>query len=193
MSDIIEDIYSFNYSEKLEQQKNERVSQTIDRLTSRINQITNDDKKIVNELFGEFIIEPFGSSVNGFYMHGKNELSDLDISINFYYNPAVNKEKVLQTILPAIDGVSKGEFILIFESKVPLIKYTDSVTKEEWDLWVNGILGVMNSKLIKTYASIDTILYILIKTKSFTICIRYHKMGYFFKILVKALEINRSW
>ena len=133
----------------MEKQKNERVQLTINRITTCINQIKNDDTKVVNDLFGEFIIEPFGSSVNGFYMHGKVEHSDLDLSMNFYYNPAVNKQKVLQTILPAIDIISKGKFTLIFESKVPLIKYVDFVTKEEWDLCVNGTLGVMNSKLIK--------------------------------------------
>ena len=89
-------------------------------------------------------------------MNDKDEKSDLDLSINFYSNPTVNKEKVLNSIIPAIDIVSNGKYNLIFEWKTPIIKYTDSETLVEWDLWVNGILGVYNSKLIKTYTNTDS-------------------------------------
>jgi DNA polymerase sigma len=107
-------------------------------------------------------------------MSSKGVHSDLDLSINFSYNPAVNKKEVLQAIIPAVDKVSDQDFKLIFESKVPLIKYTDSVTKEEVDLCVNGTLGVVNSQLIRTYLNID---------------VRYHKMAYFLKFWTKHWKL----
>ena len=136
---------------------NLKVNRTIERLTTWINKLKNDNENVVTTEFGDFVIEAFGSSVNGFYMHDKSKHSDLDLSISFYSNPTVNKEMVLHTILPAVREVSKENFSLFFEWKVPIIKYTDWETLEEWDLWVNGILGVFNSKLIKAYSNIDTL------------------------------------
>lgn len=106
LNDLIEDVYEYNYSEEREAHKTLNVRKIIERMTKAIKAIQVDDKEAVFEKFGEFIVEPFGSSVNGIYMHNKKDKSDLDISINFYYNPAVNKEEVLQTILPAIHYVS---------------------------------------------------------------------------------------
>ena len=131
LNDLAEDIFEYNYSPAREVQKNLNVSKTIERLTNAIKAIRQDGKELIDEKFGTFIIEPFGSSVNGTYMHSKKDRSDLDISINFYYNPAVVKGEVLQDILPAIDSVSAKNFDLVLDSKVPIAKYTDSVTGEE--------------------------------------------------------------
>ena len=128
---MIEDIYEYNYSEEREARKTLNIQKTIERMTKAIKGIQENGKETVLEKFGEFIIEPFGSSVNGIYMHNKKDKSDLDISINFYYNPAVNKEEVLQIILPAIHYVSNKNFKLVLDSKVPIAKYIDSVTGED--------------------------------------------------------------
>ena len=54
-----------------------------------------------------------------------NKNSDLDISINFYDTPLLDKELILETILPAINEVSKQDFELVLGSKIPVAKYTD--------------------------------------------------------------------
>jgi len=131
LTDLIEDIYDFNFSKSRENYKNNKISVTVQRLTDKIHKIVKDGKEVLEDKFGAFVIEPFGSSVNGLYMHSKSGKSDLDLSINFYYNPAVSKEEVLQVIIPAVDQVSDQNFKLILESVVPIIKYTDSQTGEE--------------------------------------------------------------
>lgn len=176
LTDLIEDVFDYNYSIEKEAQKNLSVNKTINRLTKAIQAIKTDDgKELVNEKFGQFVVEPFGSSVNGIYMHSQKQRSDLDMSINFYYNPALDKKEVLQAILPAIDAVSKKNFDLILLSKVPIANYTDHVTGEECDLIINGNLGVMNSKIIRTYLNIDE---------------RYHKMAYFIKFWTKYWKLT---
>lgn len=170
LGDIIEDVFAYNYSHEKEHLKNLSVHNTVERLTAAIMDIKEDDKSIVIEKYGEFTIEPFGSSVNSIYMHSKENKSDLDLSINFHFNPAVSKEEVLNDIIPAVHSVSGKKFELVLDSKVPIFKYTDQETGEECDLGVNGVLGAYNSKLIKTYLSIDK---------------RVHKMAYFIKFWMK--------
>jgi DNA polymerase sigma len=43
----------------------------------------------------------------------------------------------------------------IVSTNVPLIKYIDKETRLNCDVIINGVLGVKNSELIKSYAEFD--------------------------------------
>jgi len=99
--------------------------------------------------FGEFKVEAFGSTANGLCLEG---IPDIDISISFYNNPYVEKEKVLRLISKSIKSglaglLPEGDLAYkeVVKTMTPLIKYIDKSTDLHVDIVVNGILGVKNS------------------------------------------------
>ena len=97
----------------------------------------------------------FGSNVNNFGTSG----SDIDVSLNT--ENYVNERELLRLIYECyfknLDNDDKLKVTLVAGSnvRIPLIKFDFVVENYTMDLCVNNVLGVINSKLLQTYAEVD--------------------------------------
>ena len=101
------------------------------------------------------ILRLFGSTVNGF----GSKISDLDISMNFQsigFNYGMDNTQALSTLARHLHRhPNLTKIVPIRTAKVPVVKFFDKTLGIEGNIVLRNFLGIRNSQLLRTYASID--------------------------------------
>ena len=105
--------------------------------------------------FKTAVLTVFGSSVNGFSF----SRSDLDISLTFTDHETDEDLDAIEIIENLAQRMLKKQGLLnvqaITSAKVPIIKFTNKMPKIECDISLYNILALENTRMLRTYASID--------------------------------------
>ena len=105
--------------------------------------------------FQTAVLTVFGSSVNGFSF----SKSDLDISLTFTDHETDEDLDAIDIIENLAAKLMKKPGIMnvqaITSAKVPIIKFTTKMPKIECDISLYNILALENTRMLRTYASID--------------------------------------
>ena len=110
----------------------------------------------VRHTYPNAILTVFGSSVNGFSF----AKSDLDISLTFNDHEtdedldAIEIIEILAEKLKEKSGIWQVEAIT--SAKVPIIKFANKTPRIECDISLYNILAQENTKMLRTYSSIDS-------------------------------------
>ena len=127
----------------------------------------------------DYILAPFGSFANGFML---KDNSDLDIAL-IIKDPTIASNVLenhhnLHKSLSAI-GASNFKYFAMDRQFVFQFKIEDDINQiVDVEIVFNNIVGVANTELIWTYASLD---------------IRFHQIGIVFKYLInKAACFNKT-
>ncbi|SBT79226.1 conserved Plasmodium protein, unknown function [Plasmodium malariae] len=116
----------------------------------------------INKHYKNCHVTPFGSIINGLWT--KNSDIDICIQIPVLLNRK-DQVKFLKKICLILDSFNNGIIEQRFSAKVPIIHFYCKCYKNSFelsfDISINNILAVINSKLIQKYVSIDKRLQIM--------------------------------
>ena len=102
------------------------------------------------------VLTVFGSSVNGFSF----SKSDLDISLTFTDHDTdedLNAIEIIEDLAQKLklkSGIWQVEAIT--SAKVPIIKFANKMPRIECDISLYNILAQENTRMLRTYSSIDS-------------------------------------
>ena len=118
----------------------------------------------------------YGSSASKFQLPS----SDLDVTLLIRYN--VDKQEILSFIHKNFEkfkekGQFNGELTLVCDDKLLFPRLTFEYKDVSFDLTINNIIGVQNTKLLDIYASLDS---------------RCYELGILIKLWTKANGIHNS-
>lgn len=109
----------------------------------------------VQQTYPKALLTVFGSSVNGFSF----AKSDLDISLTFTDHESsvdLNAIEIIENLAEKMKGNPAYLNVqAITSAKVPIIKFTNKMPKIECDISLYNVLAQENTRMLRTYASID--------------------------------------
>lgn len=113
--------------------------------------------EFVKQSYPTAVLTVFGSSVNGFSF----SKSDLDISMTFIDHATSPEDLDATEIFENLaEKLKVKPFIAnvqaITSAKVPIIKFTHKTLRVECDISLYNILALENTRMLRTYATIDT-------------------------------------
>ena len=137
--------------------------------------IVNNLQNYIRQSFAGATLRLFGSSANGFGFRG----SDLDICLTFHGNETGENIDPINIIVSVADRLKRyrecNNVMAITTAKVPIVKFTMKKSNIEGDLSLYNVLAIANTKLLATYANIDT---------------RVKILGYAMKFFAKLCDIG---
>ena len=117
--------------------------------------IVKDLTLFVKQIYPTATLTLFGSSVNGFSF----ARSDLDLSMTFEDHLTDEKLDYAEIIEKLGERLKQKQGMInvqsITSAKVPIIKFTHKVTRIEGDISLYNILALENTRMLRTYSSID--------------------------------------
>ncbi|CAD8107425.1 unnamed protein product [Paramecium primaurelia] len=142
------------YNEKkMSEETKEKIMKSIEKFVKLLKQI---NYKSLNPPLSKLYHSYFGSLLNGF----GTQSSDVDYTI--LTNSYVNEKQFLQFTKQEIEKIIKSNqtyqrFVIeryVDSARIPVINIKDTIENVEFDLCVNNILGVINTKLLNQYANL---------------------------------------
>lgn len=93
-----------------------------------------------------------GSSQNGLWIFG----SDIDLVLVFHNKMAHNQHYLIKHCGKVLKKIAKpGSVCYVPASKVPILRFKESISSIDIDLSVNNVLAIYNSDLVFAYCQID--------------------------------------
>ncbi|CAK63281.1 unnamed protein product (macronuclear) [Paramecium tetraurelia] len=137
----------------MSEETKEKIMKSIERFVKLLKQVKYQS---LNPPLSKLYHTYFGSLLNGF----GTQSSDVDYTI--LTNSYVNEKQFLQFTKQEIEKIIKSNknysrFVIeryVDSARIPVINIKDTVENVEFDLCVNNILGVINTKLLNQYASL---------------------------------------
>ncbi|KAK2193559.1 hypothetical protein NP493_10g07028 [Ridgeia piscesae] len=130
-----------------------RVNQTQDLYISKMN-LRDALYAIMKDVFPYCGLYVVGSSMNGF---GSNS-SDMDLCLMLCHSQIDQKREATEILNILYKALRKCLFlkqVLLIRAKVPILKFTDAVSRVECDLNVNNSVGIRNTHLLNSYSKMD--------------------------------------
>ena len=117
------------------------------------------EKSIASKFEGSKL-SPFGSMESGLSLKG----GDFDLCLQI---PNADEKKILKRIGGMLRGQGMEKVQTISRAKVPIVKFVDPRSGLNVDISINNTLALYNTKLLSTYANLDT------RVRDLTICVKH--------------------
>ncbi|KAJ7513911.1 hypothetical protein O6H91_23G048900 [Diphasiastrum complanatum] len=115
----------------------------------------------------------YGSCANAFGVRN----SDIDVCLNVE-DKQMSKAELVMRMAEILEADNMQNVQALTHARVPIVKFTDSVTGISCDICVNNMLAVVNTKLLRDYAKID---------------VRLRQLAFIVKHWAKCRQVNETY
>jgi len=107
----------------------------------------------------------FGSCANTFAVRNA---TDIDLCLQVDVEDSQDeKAKYVERVAELLEGMGMEDIKPLTHARVPICKFRDPVTRINCDVCINNILAVVNTRLLRDYASIDP------RLRQLAFCVKY--------------------